>query len=136
MSRLAPRLRFHVLRRDNWTCRYCGKRAPNVVLEVDHLVPVSRGGTDEPWNLLTACFDCNRGKRDDSLPSYMVKGLRQLRAGNDEEAYSLFRFMLELAWQEGWMAAWDSIGKRTAAELGPQTNGRMESIQEILGLIR
>lgn len=55
-------LRFDVLARDEYTCRYCGRKAPDVVLHVDHIVPVARGGTNEPANLVTACRDCNEGK--------------------------------------------------------------------------
>lgn len=55
-------IRFDVFKRDSFTCCYCGRRPPEVVLEVDHIDPVSNGGTDAFENLLTACFDCNRGK--------------------------------------------------------------------------
>ena len=41
-----------------------GARAPDVELEVDHKIPVSRGGTDDEKNLITKCFNCNRGKGD------------------------------------------------------------------------
>jgi 5-methylcytosine-specific restriction endonuclease McrA len=64
-ARLMPvskRLRFEILRRDNNTCRYCGRSAPDVVLTVDHVVPTVLGGRDEPSNLVTACMDCNAGK--------------------------------------------------------------------------
>lgn len=54
--------RFDVFHRDGFTCRYCGQKPPNVVLEVDHVVAVASGGGDELENLITACFDCNRGK--------------------------------------------------------------------------
>lgn len=56
-------LRFSVLERDNFACQYCGRRAPDVVLEIDHVTPKSQGGKDKLDNLVTACFDCNRGKR-------------------------------------------------------------------------
>ena len=59
--------RFEVFKRDSFTCQYCGKRAPDVVLEVDHINPVSKGGDNDISNLITACFDCNRGKRDKKL---------------------------------------------------------------------
>lgn len=60
-------LRFQVLKRDNNTCQYCGSRPPFAVLEVDHKIPRSRGGTDDLDNLVTSCFNCNRGKRDNLL---------------------------------------------------------------------
>lgn len=55
-------LRFEILRRDNHTCRYCGAKAPDVELQVDHVLPVALGGTNDPTNLTTACRDCNSGK--------------------------------------------------------------------------
>lgn len=69
MRRLAPSsayyaLRFAILKRDNFTCRYCGMSAPTVRLEVDHVIPVARGGSDHEDNLVTACYSCNRGKGD------------------------------------------------------------------------
>jgi hypothetical protein len=62
--RIPDRLRFQILERDGFRCRYCGrsKDEPSVVLEVDHVVPVTKGGTDEPDNLLTSCEPCNQGK--------------------------------------------------------------------------
>ncbi|MEK6226560.1 MAG: HNH endonuclease signature motif containing protein [Chloroflexota bacterium] len=40
-------------------CAYCGERAP---LEIDHRVPLARGGTDSIDNILPACGPCNRRK--------------------------------------------------------------------------
>jgi len=59
------RQRFAILRRDRFTCQYGGRRPPEVVLEVDHRYSRAIGGPDGPANYVTACFDCNRGKRDD-----------------------------------------------------------------------
>ena len=61
---LRSELRFAVLSRDGFRCRYCGRSAPDVVLQVDHIVPVARGGGDDPANLVTACAECNVGKTD------------------------------------------------------------------------
>lgn len=55
--------RFKVLERDNFTCRYCGGRPPDVILEVDHIHPISLGGSSSYDNLVTSCRPCNRGKR-------------------------------------------------------------------------
>lgn len=54
--------RFDILNRDNFTCQYCGRKAPNVELEVDHIKPVAKGGSNDDDNLITACHDCNIGK--------------------------------------------------------------------------
>jgi HNH endonuclease len=64
---VSRRLRFEVLRRDGYTCRYCGARAPDVTLIVDHVVPTTLGGDDDPRNLVTACQPCNAGKS--SIPA-------------------------------------------------------------------
>ncbi len=55
-------VRFEVFKRDNFTCQYCGRKAPDVVLEVDHINPVANGGENDILNLVTSCRDCNSGK--------------------------------------------------------------------------
>lgn len=68
---ISKRKRFEVLKRDNFTCQYCSSKPPKVPLEVDHIVPVSKGGKNDMSNLITACLDCNRGKSDvplDNVP--------------------------------------------------------------------
>jgi hypothetical protein len=57
---VSKRTRFEVLRRDEFTCRYC--RSTTSELTVDHVTPVALGGTDDPSNLVAACRDCNAGK--------------------------------------------------------------------------
>ena len=54
--------RFEVFKRDLFTCQYCGNSPPKIVLEIDHINPVSDGGDNSIDNLIAACFDCNRGK--------------------------------------------------------------------------
>lgn len=61
---VSRRLRFRVFQRDRFTCVYCGRSAPAVILEADHKHPRSKGGPDTLANLVTACLDCNRGKSD------------------------------------------------------------------------
>lgn len=63
-SPIKPQMRFSVLSRDRFTCRYCSRSAPEVELEVDHVVAHSKGGPDEIENLVTACVECNAGKSD------------------------------------------------------------------------
>lgn len=41
---LSKGIRFEVFKRDNFTCQYCGAKAPDVILEVDHINPVKLGG--------------------------------------------------------------------------------------------
>lgn len=59
------RLRFIVMRRDDFKCRICGKSPannPGTELEVDHIIPWSKGGETVIDNLQTLCFECNQGK--------------------------------------------------------------------------
>ena len=60
-------LRFQVLRRDNFTCQYCGAKAPEVILHIDHKVPWKIVKKHELVNLVTACSSCNLGKSDKLL---------------------------------------------------------------------
>ena len=64
---MTPELSEAIIRRDNWTCQKCGNsvfKEPNLLLEVDHIIPVSKGGKTEPNNLQTLCWKCNREKSD------------------------------------------------------------------------
>jgi len=61
-TQLSVRTRFEVFKRDDFQCRYCGRRSPDVVLQVDHITPVALGGTDDEVNLVTSCWECNAGK--------------------------------------------------------------------------
>lgn len=69
---LSVRTRFEVFKRDNFTCKYCGKKSPDVILEVDHITPKVSGGTDDPINLATSCWDCNRGKAGVPLNQFLT----------------------------------------------------------------
>lgn len=57
-------MRFEVFKRDSFTCQYCGSKAPDVILQVDHITPVAAGGTNDVLNLVTSCQPCNSGKSD------------------------------------------------------------------------
>lgn len=59
---ISIRKKFFVFKRDHYTCQLC--RKSGVPIELDHITPHSRGGSDALDNLQTLCFDCNRGKRD------------------------------------------------------------------------
>ena len=56
--------RVDVLRRDNHRCVYCGVSAKKAELEIDHIIPFSKGGSNAISNLQTLCSDCNKGKSD------------------------------------------------------------------------
>ncbi len=69
---VSKRLRYEVLRRDGFTCRYCGAKAPDVELTVDHVTPTALGGTDDPTNLVACCRPCNSGKASTSPDAPVV----------------------------------------------------------------
>lgn len=59
------RLRYQVLKRDNFKCVVCGRslaKDPNIELHIDHIIPWSKGGETVIDNLRTLCSDCNLGK--------------------------------------------------------------------------
>jgi hypothetical protein len=64
---IGKKTRFEVLKRDNFTCQYCGGKPPDAILHVDHRTPVAVGGEDDVNNLITSCADCNLGKSDTVL---------------------------------------------------------------------
>lgn len=64
-SLMTNKLREHIKKRDNFTCRNCGNSVylePNLLLEIDHIMPVSKGGCTVEENLQTLCWKCNRAK--------------------------------------------------------------------------
>lgn len=64
---VSKRARFEIFKRDGFACRYCGRTPPDVLLHVDHVIPRSDNGSDDPDNLTTACQDCNLGKSNKPL---------------------------------------------------------------------
>ncbi len=60
-------LREQIKSRDEFKCAHCGvsvSEEPHLLLEVDHIIPVSKGGKTVPENLQTLCWRCNRSKGD------------------------------------------------------------------------
>ena len=56
-------LRWHILKRDLFTCRICGAvHADTRMLEADHIVPHAQGGEDTPENTRTVCRRCNQSR--------------------------------------------------------------------------
>ena len=55
-------LRAHVLYKYKKTCQLCGRKAPQVVLHIDHIIPESKGGKTDLSNLQVLCETCNLGK--------------------------------------------------------------------------
>jgi len=83
---IPKKLRFNLLLRDNFTCQYCGSSAPQVELQIDHFIPVSRGGKNSETNLLVSCQECNASKSDT-----LVERKKVFR----KESYGLRKILLE-----------------------------------------
>lgn len=69
---MTSRLRTTIKERDHYTCRYCFvslAAEPHLLLEVDHIMPVSKGGLTAPENLQTLCWRCNRTKANKVAPA-------------------------------------------------------------------
>jgi hypothetical protein len=77
-EQIGPRLRFEVLRRCNFACYYCGIPAAMglKVLHIDHVIPVSLGGTNRFDNLVAACWDCNAGKTNGVPTDELIQRVR------------------------------------------------------------
>ena len=64
-SLMTSKLRQSIKERDNYTCKICGNsifNEPNLLLEIDHIIPISKGGFTVADNLQTLCWKCNREK--------------------------------------------------------------------------
>ena len=73
----------YLLERENYTCIYCGVHASKAKMEIEHVVPRSRGGTDSLNNLVLSCHECNQAKDSQDIQTYL-KGkpnvLRRVKA--------------------------------------------------------
>jgi ATP adenylyltransferase len=57
-------IRYEVLKRSKFHCELCGISAADKALEVDHIIPRNKGGSDDLSNLQALCYSCNAMKRD------------------------------------------------------------------------
>lgn len=97
MSRkgLSKKMRFEVFKRDQFTCQYCGKKAPDVILHVDHIHPVSKGGTNDLLNLITSCQDCNLGKSNNLLNENSILEKQRSQMEELQERREQIKMMFE-----------------------------------------
>lgn len=92
---IGDKLRFEVFKRDQFKCQYCGKAAPDVVLHVDHINPVSKGGCNDILNLVTSCADCNLGKSDRLISDNSVLDKQRKMLEELDERRKQLQMMLE-----------------------------------------
>lgn len=71
-NKMTKAVRQRIIERDNYTCQICGNSTynePNLLLEVDHIIPISKGGKTIDSNLQCLCWKCNRSKGN-KLPTF------------------------------------------------------------------
>lgn len=128
---ISKKLRFEVFKRDRFTCQYCGAVAPDVILHVDHIEPVAKGGGNDILNLITSCQNCNLGKSDRRLDDHseVAKQRAQLEelSQRREQLEEMIRWReglkdLHDAAAEGAFEAWDEA----VAPMGLNDYGRAE----------
>jgi hypothetical protein len=119
---LSKKARFEVFKRDGFTCVYCGAHpSETVTLEIDHIHPVSEGGTNDADNLVTACFDCNRGKSAEllsSVPQSLAEKAEMVaeREGQLRAYYEILEAKKQRVDEEMWAVAdvlMDRFGEET-----------------------
>jgi hypothetical protein len=116
---VSSKLRFEVFKRDGFTCQYCGRKTPAVVLELDHIDPKSKGGGNEETNLITSCFDCNRGKGARVLSSVIPSAADRAERVSEAEA-QLRAYRKELA----------KVEKRKQRDLGAVNAAYQETFKD------
>jgi flagellar biosynthesis regulator FlaF len=95
---ISKRTRFEVFKRDSFKCQYCGASGPEVLLEVDHVTPISKGGSDDIMNLITACKQCNLGKGAVRLDDKTALSKKRNQLQELQERREQLEMMIE--WQE------------------------------------
>jgi ATP adenylyltransferase len=78
--------RYEVLKRAKYRCELCGVSAEYKALEVDHIIPFNKGGSDDESNLQALCYSCNATKRDHDDTDFRGMALRY----DDREANCVF----------------------------------------------
>lgn len=95
---IGDKVRFEVFKRDQFKCQYCGKGAPDVVLNVDHINPVSKGGDNDILNLVTSCESCNWGKSDRLISDNTTIEMQRKMLEELDERRKQLQMMLD--WRE------------------------------------
>jgi len=99
MTRAAirPSDRFRIFQRDGFCCRYCGKAPDETELQIDHLIPHSKGGDNSYLNLITSCRLCNAGKGQNAaervpIPIHAIETMKQFAERSEALAFETERY--------------------------------------------
>lgn len=118
---VTKKVRFEVFKRDSFKCQYCGRSAPEVILHADHILPASKGGTDDLLNLVSSCVDCNLGKSDRLLSDSAV--IHKLKGQLDELQERREQLEMMIEWQRGLLSieddALETLADFWAAQVAP-----------------
>lgn len=101
-TNLSKKIRFEVFKRDSFTCQYCGRKAPDIALQCDHVEPVSKGGTNDILNLLTSCVECNIGKSNRRLSDNTILSAKHKLLAESQERKEQIEMMFQ--WQKELLA--------------------------------
>ena len=91
--------RKNIYFRDRNRCQYCGRRFPPKELNLDHVVPLSRGGRSTWENVVCCCFACNH-RKGSRLPQEV--GMRLIRRPDRPRWHPLVRLALSSPAHESW----------------------------------
>lgn len=91
--------RRNIFFRDRNRCQYCGHKLPTRDLNLDHVVPISRGGKSVWENVVCCCVDCN-SRKGNRLPGEVGMGL--IREPLKPRWHPLMRFSLTGSRYESW----------------------------------
>ncbi len=131
---ISKKIRFEVFKRDSFTCQYCGRRAPEILLQIDHIDPVAAGGSNAILNLITSCEECNAGKSDRKLSDHSVLEKQRAQLQQLQERKEQIEMMFE--WQKGLVVLDDDLTDRVAQFWSEQVPGFHLNEHGIKGLKR
>lgn len=117
---MSKKVRFEVFKRDSFICQYCGQSAPDVILHVDHIQPVSKGGDNDIMNLVTSCQACNSGKSDRLLTDTTVIDKQKAQLDELNEKRQQLEMMIE--WRETLKGFDNGAAQKIATYFEDQTN--------------
>jgi hypothetical protein len=130
---ISKSIRFEIFKRDRFTCQYCGRTVPQVILHVDHITAVISGGTDDINNLITSCADCNLGKGARSLKNMPAPLMdKTVEIQERREQINAYRALIDAERETTESEAWEIV---EIFSPGAQTFDRRDfaSVERFLG---
>lgn len=118
---IGPKVRFEVFKRDSFKCQYCGQASPDVVLHVDHIKPVSKGGDNSIINLITACQGCNSGKSDVELDDNSALAKQKAQMDELNERREQLQMMMD------WRSSLKDLDSEAVVTLVDEIEAAMET---------